>query len=740
MNLYRYIEKKVNIEKISQLEENKEIAIVRKVLKELSNIVHRDYTFFLNKENLIDRGSIYNKEVDLNNINDFSIVCKSYCEIAKRILKDNYDIDSELISTANDEFRHVDLLVKTKDGKKYIVDPLTDLLEMQVGLRTNNFASKEYYDDIYAGKIEDISFLEEKKLEEIDNIIGYKNDGIYLDDFLNLLKTKLENIEDILSENKNVSMNVLGKEYEGEEITDNKKTELKLRFISKYLNNRKNINGIVELVIYSNIVIKKLFTEEEQAKINVSSFWVDEQDIKDKKIKGIFEQISEERKRGIVISYNNKKFVLSLGNKIEEYTSEEWNDVIYRNGIFIKPKYEVKLLKYLKKNGVDRNILHNNEFLKLFSKYEKILIDRGYDLETIKKHIVIRDGMLMTKFGDKNILYRIEDKNLVVEDYRRNIKHIIFYKDEGRDIFYEIEPILNNLDIEKESEKYTLSEVQFEENVEKIFKKLSKNVKKSEKEKFIVVGGQAGAGKTNLVSKKNNELKEGAIIINQDELREEFLEDLYKSMIDNYDERTIYLILRPYVDKLVDKIIDKSIENKYNVIFETAVSYVEPIIEHTNKFKEKGYETEFSILAVDEIESRLSMLKRYSNLLEKDGVCRRASKMSENAHKIFNDNIKVLQSKEIFDNTEVYVRNIEEMQQPIKVYSEEDSKKENLLSILEEQEENSYKQNETSFIDKYKKILKVLEEHGEYDKIKELENVMGRYNKKNKNYEEKEIK
>ncbi len=51
-----------------------------------------------------------------------------------------------------------------------------------------------------------------------------------------------------------------------------KRTELKLKFISKYLNNRKNLNGIVDLVMFSNIVIKELFTDAEQEQIHVYSF------------------------------------------------------------------------------------------------------------------------------------------------------------------------------------------------------------------------------------------------------------------------------------------------------------------------------------------------------------------------------------------------------------------------------------------------------------------------------------
>jgi len=453
MNLYKYINEKVNRKNVYSLEKSKqEIAIVRLVLKELAGISYRDYTFFLNKENLIDRGNIYNKKLDLDNVHKFAIVCKSYCELIKKILKENYDIDAELISAFDDEFRHIDLMVKTKDGKSYIVDPLSDLLEMQVGMRTNNFASKEYYDDMYSQKLQNISFLNEQELKEIDDKIGYKNNSVYLDDFFKLLKTKLDNIEDILSENQDISMNIFGKEYIGQEISDSEKTELKLRLISQYLNNRENINGITELLMFSNINIKKIFTEEEQSKIKASSFFVDGVDIKDKNIKEMF-KTKEERKRGIVVSYNGRNFVFSLTPKTLEYKDEEWNKVVRENNIYIRPKYDVKLLKFLKVNGANRNIVHNNEFLRLFSKFENSLIKKGKSLEEIKENnILINADMILTQYGEAYIGYKIENGNLVVKDYKKNCKHIVFYGDEGRKISYKTEPIL------RENEKLNLYE------------------------------------------------------------------------------------------------------------------------------------------------------------------------------------------------------------------------------------------------------------------------------------------
>ena len=453
MNLFDYFKDNVNIDKIKNIDEDiRELAIVRYVMKEASKMFYRDYTFFLDKENIEDRESIYNKEIDLNNIQDFAIVCKSYCNIIKNSLKCVYNIDTELVSPFEDKFRHVDLLIKTKNGKKYIVDPLTDLIEMQVGIRTNNFASENYYNSNYSNILGNISFLNESTLEEIDNKIGYKFDGVYLDDFLKLLKTKLNNIEDLLQTNDSIAFELLGQKYDRKKFSEKERTGLKLKFISKYLNNRKHLNGVVDLVMFSNMVIKKLFTDVEQEQIHVYSFFVDNKDLKDENLKSVLIN-KENRKRGVVINFDDNNYIFSLNSTVLEYDKDTWKNIMKENNIFIKPQYPVKLLKYLKNNGADRNIVHNNEFLKLFNKFENDLLNKGYSLEDIENNnIFIQNGVIYTKSGNDNISYKIENGNLVFKEYNKNLKHTVLYQDEGRNISYITKPIL------KENEKLYLYE------------------------------------------------------------------------------------------------------------------------------------------------------------------------------------------------------------------------------------------------------------------------------------------
>ena len=62
--------------------------------------------------------------------------------------------------------------------------------------------------------------------------------------------------------------------------------------------------------------------------------------------------------------------------------------------------------------------------------------------EIIKNNIVIRDGKILTKVNGERFLYKIEDCNLVVEDYSHNIKDTILFQDEGRKIIHKKERIL----------------------------------------------------------------------------------------------------------------------------------------------------------------------------------------------------------------------------------------------------------------------------------------------------------
>ena len=65
------------------------------------------------------------------------------------------------------------------------------------------------------------------------------------------------------------------------------------------------------------------------------------------------------------------------------------------------------------------------------------LLNSGRTLEDIaNNNIRIQEDMILTRFGNKYISYKIENGHLVVKDYEKNLKHIVFYEDEGRNISF----------------------------------------------------------------------------------------------------------------------------------------------------------------------------------------------------------------------------------------------------------------------------------------------------------------
>ena len=310
-----------------------------------------------------------------------------------------------------------------------------------------------YYESFYTKILDNISFLTEDELEQIDNKIEYKNGTAYLDDLLKKLREKFDHIEEFLRENQHIAIELLGDKYDGKQLSNDEKIDLKLKYISKYLNNRRYLNGFVDLVMFSDIVIKELFSEEERSKMHSYSFFVDEENLQNTELADILTS-TETRKRGRVINFNGKNYIFSLSQGTLEYNDNELRELIEKNNIFVKPEYPVQLLRYLKSNGADRNIVHNNELLRLFNKFETALLDSGKTLEEIANdNIRIQEDIILTRFGNKYISYKIEDGHLVVTDYGKNLKYIVFYKDEGRDISYRTEPILKTAKKEKISKK-----------------------------------------------------------------------------------------------------------------------------------------------------------------------------------------------------------------------------------------------------------------------------------------------
>lgn len=437
MDLYKYLEDRIDTTKIEEFKSDEyELAIIRYVLMETSKIFYRDREFFLNREDIKRRRLIYSQKIDVRNITCFEIVCSSYCNLLKDVLENKYNIKVKLITTDCDMFQHVVLLLITKSGNRYLIDPLMDLTAMKVKMKTSNFASKENRDNPYIKiKIDNLEFLDEKVLKKIDEKIGYLTNNSYADNYIYNLKEQLHKFENSsdLQKKAKIADELLGRSVNVCEYRDY--TIFKIMCFFEIIRKHVNIKGIVDSMIFVKTVLNILFDEEEKGKIKVLDFFVDEYDLKDNEIIQILNS-DEIRKRGLIIECSGKCIIFSICNeKYIIFSEKEWKEKVTKNNIFVRKSKDVTLYNYLHKLDIESNLLNHREFLRLLQKIEINIINEGKNPKDFikivnKKRISISYNVLLE--------FSIEEDVLVMYDKTNNKKIAIEFEDEGRNINYNV--------------------------------------------------------------------------------------------------------------------------------------------------------------------------------------------------------------------------------------------------------------------------------------------------------------
>lgn len=279
------------------------------------------------------------------------------------------------------------------------------------------------------------------------------------------------------------------------------------------------------------------------------------------------------------------------------------------------------------------------------------------------------------------------------------------------------------MSIDEEIMKYQLSNEEFKRNADRIFNFLAMNAERTPNPKFVMVGGQAGSGKTGLVIKKNYEMEGGAIVIDQDEIRASFPKELYEKILREHDDREEYLILKPYVLKMRQTLVDRARDGGYNVIMESAMQAVDSFIPQIQSFKDAGYTTELSVISVPQIDCYLSTLNRYSHYLEKDGFCRRNTKMDPQMQVKLHNNLVKLEQTGLFDNIDVFIRGRTKDELPRMIYSRNDNTSESPLQALNRGVSISLKTTRETFDSRAKEIRSILLRHNDQEKIEQLDQI-----------------
>ena len=279
--------------------------------------------------------------------------------------------------------------------------------------------------------------------------------------------------------------------------------------------------------------------------------------------------------------------------------------------------------------------------------------------------------------------------------------------------------------VEEARKKWALTDEEFEANMDEIFGELTLCFKegKQEEKSFILVGGQAGSGKSALVAKEYQNLNGNAIIIDQDELRTKFPREKYKQIHDTCTEREEFLILKPYISRAVIALKDRAVNRGYSIILESALRSVSSFIDMTKELKEKGYNTKLSVIAVPEVEANISMLTRYCYYLEKYGECRRNTRLDPSAVQGLRTNLTRLDDMEIFDDITVSVRGKKMDDLPVQRYSKKETHNVTPLEAYDEAVHYSLEDTIINFNTKYEQLKETLTKYNETEQLEKLEAI-----------------
>ena len=206
-------------EKKNLTEEEVELAMARKLEISMLPMLRRNMKFFYAGGNLKGKANAYRtptskemtEQILKTKNGNIEIVCKPLCDMAAEILQEN-GINAQTVSCDTDMFRHTDVLITTKRGKKYIINYLEDIENIQTGMKTPYFASKGYYERRYKkfengfttdGKsLENIDFIDEEILDKIDTNLGYKKYNMYMNTVIQQIKEEFLNFRQVMAENE----------------------------------------------------------------------------------------------------------------------------------------------------------------------------------------------------------------------------------------------------------------------------------------------------------------------------------------------------------------------------------------------------------------------------------------------------------------------------------------------------------------------------------------------------------
>lgn len=459
-------------------DDQKEIAKARKLEIMILPYLRRNLKFFYAGGNLKGKANSYrtkmdkNKlEVDVKSKKVNSTVCKPLCDVMVEILKEN-GINAETVSCDTDMFKHIDVLLTTKSGKKYIINYLEDIENIQTGMKTPDFASIAYYKRRYEkfeGKtttddknLENIEFLTEEELKKIDTNLGYVQNNMYMNEVVSQLKKEFLNFKNIMIENEWMktedSKKIVNPEKNSkyQEICDKYNNmdrdeilEKKIDFLFKYFNDRMDLKGHTDFVMYySRLLLKEVLTNEEYSKLSRYDCFIKKEDVSKNidisQILDLENDENEDKIRFILLKLKDNGYAISTKPHVYLKLSQQQIDELKECASMTKSERPSDLVLGLCDKGnalplvfhpIGSKIL--NERAKMIDNLDLTQKEKNDQIQKLIENIITTDKPITSVTipypdGTKKKIYIDENDEIIIKENNKTTK---YHYDEENDEF-----------------------------------------------------------------------------------------------------------------------------------------------------------------------------------------------------------------------------------------------------------------------------------------------------------------
>ena len=212
---------------------------------------------------------------------------------------------------------------------------------------------------------------------------------------------------------------------------------------------------------------------------------------------------------------------------------------------------------------------------------------------------------------------------------------------------------MNKNQLDELKQQFELSEQELAKSAEIVFNKYTYGKTNSKNPFSVIVLGQAGAGKSGLMSYTANQF-ESAIALDIDDLRAYY--PRYDEVANNHPE-IFEAVTGSFSSKIILMLTPVLVENGYNLILHKTRGDKAIIDDTINYLKDNNYNIILRVMAVHELESKMSALERSLAQYDHIGHCRWVETAYHDKH--YNGIVDLAQfmaDNGYTDATEVFVR------------------------------------------------------------------------------------